>query len=148
MVKRRGPPGQGWKTFLRNHAPDIAAMDLFVVPTIGFKLINMFDFHERQDQRKLILDPSRVRSSVTLPITTIQIATPITAILTAIPVTIPITINPHRCRPVRRQRDRGVHHKERQRRPSCRRCRRLCPPAGCKGGSLLRRSVAIQFGEK
>src|SRR3984893_17962853 len=26
MVKRRGPPSQGWKTFLRNHAPDIAAM--------------------------------------------------------------------------------------------------------------------------
>src|SRR5258705_1015746 len=39
MVKRRGPPSQGWKTFLRNHAPDIAAMDLFVVPTFGFKLL-------------------------------------------------------------------------------------------------------------
>jgi hypothetical protein len=39
MVKRRGPPSQGWKTFLRNHAPDIAAMDLFVVPTIGFRLV-------------------------------------------------------------------------------------------------------------
>src|SRR5271169_6218392 len=26
MVKRRGPPSQGWRTFLRNHAPDIAAM--------------------------------------------------------------------------------------------------------------------------
>src|SRR6202166_4440751 len=25
MVKRRGPPSQGWRTFLRNHAPDIAA---------------------------------------------------------------------------------------------------------------------------
>ena len=36
MVKRRGPPSQGWRTFLRNHAPDIAAMDLFVAPTIGF----------------------------------------------------------------------------------------------------------------
>src|SRR3954469_10309112 len=35
MVKRRGPPSQGWRTFLRNHAPDIAAMALFVVPTIG-----------------------------------------------------------------------------------------------------------------
>ena len=32
MIKRRGPPSQGWRTFLRNHAPDIAAMDLFVVP--------------------------------------------------------------------------------------------------------------------
>src|SRR6476619_304287 len=42
MVKRRGPPSQGWVTFLRNHAPDIAAMDLFVVPTIGFKLLYGF----------------------------------------------------------------------------------------------------------
>ena len=39
MVKRRGPPSQGWRTFLRNHAPDIGAMDLFVVPTIGFELL-------------------------------------------------------------------------------------------------------------
>jgi hypothetical protein len=38
IVKRRAPPGQGWRTFLHNHAPDIAAMDLFVVPTIGFDL--------------------------------------------------------------------------------------------------------------
>ena len=42
MVKRRWPPGQGWLTFLRNHAPDIAAMDLFVVPTIGFDLLYAF----------------------------------------------------------------------------------------------------------
>jgi hypothetical protein len=42
MVKRRGPPSQGWRTFLRNHAPNIAAMDFFVVPTIGFKLLYAF----------------------------------------------------------------------------------------------------------
>jgi transposase InsO family protein len=42
MVKRRGPPSQGWRTFLRSHAPSIAAMDLFVVPTIGFKLLYAF----------------------------------------------------------------------------------------------------------
>jgi transposase InsO family protein len=42
MVKRRGPPSQGWRTFLRNHAPDIAAMDLFVVPAIGFNLLYAF----------------------------------------------------------------------------------------------------------
>ena len=39
MTKRCGPSAQGWGTFLRNHAPNIAAMDLFVVPTIGFNLI-------------------------------------------------------------------------------------------------------------
>jgi transposase InsO family protein len=42
MVKRLGPPSQGWRAFLRNHAPDIAAMDLFVVPTIGFDLLYAF----------------------------------------------------------------------------------------------------------
>jgi transposase InsO family protein len=42
MVKRRGPPSQGWRTFLHNHAPEIAAMDLFVVPTIGFDLLYAF----------------------------------------------------------------------------------------------------------
>ena len=42
MVKRRGPPSQGWRTFLHNHAPDIAAMGLFVVPTIGFDLLYAF----------------------------------------------------------------------------------------------------------
>jgi hypothetical protein len=42
MVKRAGTPSQRWSTFLRNHAPDIAAMDLFVVPTIGFDLLYAF----------------------------------------------------------------------------------------------------------
>jgi transposase InsO family protein len=42
MVKRRGPPSQGWRTFLHNHTPDIAAMDLFVVPIIGFHLLYAF----------------------------------------------------------------------------------------------------------
>ena len=56
MVKRHGPSSQGWRIFLRNHAPDIAAMDLFVVPTIGFDLLYAFvivrlDRRGRLDQR-------------------------------------------------------------------------------------------------
>jgi hypothetical protein len=39
MVRQRRPPSQGWKTFLRNHAAGIAALDLFVVRTISFKLL-------------------------------------------------------------------------------------------------------------
>jgi transposase InsO family protein len=39
LARRRAPPSQGWKTFLRNHADGIAAMDLFVVPTISFRLL-------------------------------------------------------------------------------------------------------------
>src|ERR1700693_4992754 len=35
MARRRDPPSQGWRTFLRNHADGIAAMDMFVVPTIS-----------------------------------------------------------------------------------------------------------------
>ena len=33
MIKHRGPPSQTWRTFLRNHADAIAAIDLCVVPT-------------------------------------------------------------------------------------------------------------------
>ena len=39
MVRKKRPPSQGWKTFLRNHADGIAAMDLFVVPTVSFRLV-------------------------------------------------------------------------------------------------------------
>src|ERR1700716_3553666 len=53
MVKRRGPPSQEWRTFLCNHAPDIAAMDLFVVPRIGFGLLYAFVI-VRLDRRDLV----------------------------------------------------------------------------------------------
>jgi transposase InsO family protein len=53
MVKRRGPPSQEWRTFLRNHVPDISAMDLFVVPTIGFDLLYAFVI-VRLDRRDLV----------------------------------------------------------------------------------------------
>ncbi len=53
MVKRRAPPSQGWRTFLRNHAPDIGAMDLFVVPTIGFNLLYALVIM-RLDRRDLV----------------------------------------------------------------------------------------------
>src|SRR6201997_3345907 len=53
MVKRHGPPSQGWRTFLRNHAPDVAAMDLLVVPTIGFDLLYAFII-VRLDRRELV----------------------------------------------------------------------------------------------
>src|SRR5216684_3670789 len=39
MAKRGGGSSQTWKTFLRNHAAGIAAMDFLIVPTIGFRLL-------------------------------------------------------------------------------------------------------------
>ena len=53
MVKRRGPPSQGWRTRLRNHAPDIAAMDLFIAPTVGIDLLYAFVI-VRLDRRDLV----------------------------------------------------------------------------------------------
>jgi hypothetical protein len=53
MIKRRVTPSQGWRTFLRNHAQDIAAMDLFVVPIIGFDLLYAFVI-VRLDRRQLV----------------------------------------------------------------------------------------------
>jgi hypothetical protein len=53
MVRQRRPPSQGWRTFLHNHAQDIAAMDLFVVPTIGFDLLYAYVI-VRLDRRELV----------------------------------------------------------------------------------------------
>jgi transposase InsO family protein len=54
MVEPQGrPPGQSWWTFLRNHMPEIAAMDLFVVPTLAFGLLYGFII-VRLDRRQLV----------------------------------------------------------------------------------------------
>ena len=37
MICRRGPPSQTWRTFLRNHADAITAIDLCVVHTATFE---------------------------------------------------------------------------------------------------------------
>jgi hypothetical protein len=39
LHRRSRPRGQSWKTFIANHKDAMAAIDLFVVPTIGFKLL-------------------------------------------------------------------------------------------------------------
>src|SRR2546430_2845330 len=42
MIQHRGPPSQTWRTFLRNHADAIAAIDLCVVPTLTFECLFVF----------------------------------------------------------------------------------------------------------
>src|SRR5881398_2388703 len=39
MVRPRRPPSQAWRTFLKNHAPDLIALDLFTVPTATFRVL-------------------------------------------------------------------------------------------------------------
>jgi hypothetical protein len=36
-VRPKRPPTSTWKTFLKNHAQDLAALDFFVVPTVTHK---------------------------------------------------------------------------------------------------------------
>jgi transposase InsO family protein len=42
MARGRRGPSQGWRTFLCNHADGIASIDLFVVPTLSFRLLYGF----------------------------------------------------------------------------------------------------------
>ena len=39
MWRHPRPPSQTWRTFLANHASQIMAADLFVVPTITWRLL-------------------------------------------------------------------------------------------------------------
>src|SRR5207244_4438266 len=39
MIRRRRPPSQLWRTFLRNHIGQIVAADFFVVPTATYRLL-------------------------------------------------------------------------------------------------------------
>ena len=54
MAKRRPGSGQTWKTFLRNHASGIGAVDFLVVPTINFRLLFVLVIL-RHERRRLIL---------------------------------------------------------------------------------------------
>jgi len=42
MTRGRGPPSQSWRTFLRNHAEAIAAIDMCVVRTMAFDQLYTF----------------------------------------------------------------------------------------------------------
>src|SRR6187402_3691234 len=50
MRRHRRPPSQTWRTFLTNHASQIMAADLFVVPTVTFRLLFVLVIlaHERR----------------------------------------------------------------------------------------------------
>jgi putative transposase len=39
MVRPRRPPSQAWRTFLKNHALDLIALDFFTVPTATFRVL-------------------------------------------------------------------------------------------------------------
>ncbi len=53
MCRHRKPPSQTWRTFLENHAPDIVAIDFFVVPTVRFQLLYCLVVL-RHDRRRVV----------------------------------------------------------------------------------------------
>ena len=59
MVQRRKPPSQTWKTFLRNHAEAIAAIDMCVVPTVTFERLFAFLVVGHGRRRLLWFDVTR-----------------------------------------------------------------------------------------
>jgi putative transposase len=52
-VKRAKIPSQTWKTFLDNHANQIAAIDFFTIPTINFRVLYCF-IVLLHDRRKIV----------------------------------------------------------------------------------------------
>ena len=64
MIRHRGPPSQNWRTFLRNHADAIAAIDLCVVPTLTFECLFAFVVvgHETRTHLGLSKDAPRRRA--------------------------------------------------------------------------------------
>ena len=53
MVRRRGIPSQNWRTFLRNQAEGIAAIDMFVVASASFQLLYVMIILAH-DRRKIV----------------------------------------------------------------------------------------------
>src|SRR5271154_433610 len=53
IVRRRGTPSQNWRTFLRNHAEGIAAIDMFVVASASFRLLYVMIILAH-DRRKIV----------------------------------------------------------------------------------------------
>ncbi|MCH7601928.1 MAG: transposase [Planctomycetes bacterium] len=52
-VRGKKPPSQTWRSFLKNHVKDIAAIDFFTVHTIGFRVLYCF-IVLRHDRRRIV----------------------------------------------------------------------------------------------
>ena len=53
MPRRRKPPSQSWRTFLRNHTKELVSIDFFVVPTATFRVLYVFLVLEH-DRRRIV----------------------------------------------------------------------------------------------
>lgn len=53
MVRHSKPPSQTWRTFLQNHASQLASIDFFTVPTVLFQVLFVFIVIQH-DRRRII----------------------------------------------------------------------------------------------
>jgi transposase InsO family protein len=53
MVRVPKPPSQTWRTFLRNHASQMASIDFFTVPTVLFQVLFVFIVIQH-DRRRIV----------------------------------------------------------------------------------------------
>src|SRR2546425_1439287 len=53
MLRPWGPPSQAWRTFLKNHAKDLIALDFFTVPTATFRVLFVLEVLSH-DRRRLV----------------------------------------------------------------------------------------------
>jgi len=53
MVRHPKPPSQTWRTFLKNHAAQLASVDFFTVPTALFQVLFVF-IVMRHDRRRIV----------------------------------------------------------------------------------------------
>jgi len=58
------PSSQSWKTFLQNHAGEIAAIDFFVVPTLTFSLLYVYVVMRHERRKIAHLNVTRFPSAV------------------------------------------------------------------------------------
>ena len=52
-IRSKKPPSQTWRSFLKNHVTDIAAIDFFTIHTVNFRVLYCF-IVLRHDRRKMI----------------------------------------------------------------------------------------------
>ena len=53
MARGRQPPSPTWRSFLKNHVGDIAAVDFFTIPTAFFQVLYVFVVL-RHDRRRVV----------------------------------------------------------------------------------------------
>ena len=64
MHRQKKPPSQTWKTFLLNHADQIAAIDFFTMPSVSYRIFYVFIVLRHSDRKILHFNITRNPSAI------------------------------------------------------------------------------------